>query len=353
MWSEIILWIVGLMEFLICFYFCAYIALYAVPWGELREKRDISRGIAMRLPALRARTRHAAKRAAAAPLIRNPVHLRVLCGQMTDDIVDLSAHCVRLVGTIEREHRTWPREMLLLEDVLSRTLEVLERTCAMRNAQLPVLAKAYAKMAAARILHVDAMRQHLLARIDALASSGACYDRERHCLTMLGNALQAHGQIAESDPARVIEVSFRWVARLKLVAESIELRAVAQRRLAEVRAEFPERAERVRMLLGSVQTLLPVLRTTSAHKSVALRMVVLESAEQGIAQAERELSLAEAFCRTSGVDLGASGQSGRGLAEALRSAARAHATLSGFEDDLAFIAAIAAANKGEDSGEVN
>lgn len=344
MWSNVILWAVGLMEFLICAYFFAYLALYVIPWGELREKREIRRGIAQRLPALRARARRAAMRAAAAPRIANPAHVRELCGKMTDDMVDLAAHCAKLVDTIAREYGMWPREALVLEDLLQRTLDVLERTCAMRNAQLPLLAKTYVQMALDRIVHVDALRRQLLDRIGELVPFGACYDFERRCLQMLGNALEAHRLAAAADPAGVVELSFKWVARLKLVAESIELRAVTQRRAAEVRAEFPERVARVRILLNSVHTLLPILRQTAAHKSVALRMVALESAEDGIAKAERELAGAEAFCRTAGCDLGASGQTGRGMAEAMRSAQRASAVLSGFEDDLAFIAAVAAAN---------
>lgn len=349
MWSFVILWTVAAVEFLIWCYFCVYVVLYVIPWRELREKRDISRGIARRLPALRARVRHAARRAVAAPLIQNPLRLREICRHMTEDAVGLAAHCARLADTIAREHRAWPREMLLLEDILDKTLGVLGEMCAMRNAELPALTRVCVQTALDRITHVDEMRTHLLARSDVLAAEGTCYDYEAGCLNRMGTALQAHRLLARADPSKVIKVSARWVARLRLISESMELRRMTRRRLNEVRSLFPERAERVLLLLHAVRALLPIVRGTSAHKDVAFRMAALEAAHEDIAKAEGGMSEAAIVCRTAGVDVGVSGESGRALIEALRSVERANALLTSLEDDLTFIAAVAAAASREHS----
>ncbi len=353
MWSNIVLWTVGLLEFVICCYVCLYVLLYVVPWGDMRAKREISRGIALRLPALWARTRHATRLAVDAPQFRNPVHLRDVCRRMTEDAVRLTASCIRMVKAVARERQKWPREVLQIEQDVNHTLDVIEQMCAMRNEELPALVRVYVEMALERIASVDSLRNRIWSRATELSSGGASYAYEIRCLHILGTALKAHRILAESDPSRVIEVSARWFSRLALIAESVELRGVTQQRILEVRADFMDRAECIRRQLLAARLHLPMLRESSAHKSIAFRLVSLDSADECIACLAQELLQAEVICHTDGTDVGTAGESGRKLADALRSVERVNVRLASFEEDLAFIAATVAEVSAENSKNVN
>lgn len=339
MWQTYFFWFCMALEALILIWVSAYAFLYVVPWEKMRARREATAELREVLPPLLARAKAAVVTAGASSVQTRVASIRETDTRMTADAMRLAQLCLTLLESIGRDYYSWPVEALQVCGTVAETLDGVEQICALRDAKLPGLALRLIENAETRLTAIERQLQEVRLHVQAVAASGLPLRIELRMLDLLEAGIAASRPLADTEPESISVLADDWLRRLTDVAESVALREALRKRVAEIRAGFAARAERVQQLQLAVRPTLVAKLATLQHAGLKERLSSLAYAEVGVQRAEEELQRAEAAVQEEGVDVGLKASSAKRMIAALRAAELANALLSSFEDDLTLLIA--------------